>query len=85
MSEIDKRVNRIVPRKPNETEHAWSLRCRDYVLDYVRNKPQKPPNKDWAHRIVERHNRGESVPHQSLKMAQDVTGHVAMREPGEEG
>lgn len=29
---VDERVNRIVPRLEHESMHAWSMRCRDWVL-----------------------------------------------------
>jgi hypothetical protein len=41
MSEIDKRVNRIVPRLAGESEHDWSMRCRDYVLRSTKNLVQR--------------------------------------------
>lgn len=32
MIEVDKRVNRLVPRETGESEHDWSMRCKDYTL-----------------------------------------------------
>lgn len=35
MVEVDKRVNKLVPRLPGESEHDWSMRCRLWTLDQV--------------------------------------------------
>lgn len=45
MSEVDKRVNKLVPRLDGESEHAWSMRCRLWVMDYVARlaRPQEEP------------------------------------------
>jgi hypothetical protein len=84
MSEVDKRVNKIVPRRPGENEHDWSMRCKDYVLAHLRSMVSKPPNKDWAHRIIAKHNNGEEVQHYSLKLAREALDRGHMREPGED-
>ena len=34
--EVDARVNKIVPRKPGESEHDWSMRCRTWVMERIR-------------------------------------------------
>lgn len=85
MSEVDKRVNLLVPRKPGETEHDWSMRCREYVMKRVHEIVEKAPNKDWAHKIIAKHNQGISVPYISLQMAQSAVDRGALREPGQEG
>jgi hypothetical protein len=33
---IDERVNKIVPRHTGESEHAWSMRCRQWTLDRLK-------------------------------------------------
>jgi hypothetical protein len=35
MSEVDKRVNRLVPKLDGESEHAWSMRCRDWTINQL--------------------------------------------------
>lgn len=35
MSEVDKRVNKLVPRLTGESEHAWSMRCRTWTLEQL--------------------------------------------------
>ena len=84
MSEVDKRVNKIVPRRPGENEHDWSMRCKDYVLAHLRSMGHKPPNKDWAHRLIAKHNNGEEVQHYSLKLAREALDRGHVREPGED-
>ena len=32
MSAVDERVNHLVPRLSGESEHDWSMRCRDWTL-----------------------------------------------------
>jgi hypothetical protein len=85
MAEIDERVNKIVSRRSGESEHDWSMRCRDYVVDFVK-KPFKKPSNDWAFRIMKEHAAGAKFPHLSLQYAREVTGIMdEQSEPGELG
>jgi hypothetical protein len=51
MSVVDERVNKIVPRLQGESEHDWSMRCREFVLAYVKRTAaqqyrQREPGED---------------------------------------
>ena len=48
MSEVDERVNRLVPRLADETEYHWSMRCRDWALEQLRRQPEamREPGQD---------------------------------------
>lgn len=35
MEEVDKRVNRLVQRMPNESTHDWSMRCREWTIERI--------------------------------------------------
>lgn len=83
MAVVDERVNKLVPRKPGEPEHDWSMRCRDYMLAFVQGA-QKPPSKAWAHKIMARTNAGESVSLTAEGMANDVVNAAPAREPGDD-
>lgn len=78
---VDRRVGKIVPRLAGETEHEWSMRCRDYVMAYVRQQTQKIPSRDWAYRLLDSAERGEAVSPHALKSAQEV---ASPRQPGED-
>lgn len=84
MSEIDKRVNKVVPRLQGESEHDWSMRCKAYTLAAVREMVDKPHNKDWAHRILARQAKGEPMQMASIDLANDALKNQSMREPGED-
>lgn len=47
---IDERVNRIVPRIPGESEHEWSMRCKDWVVRRLKkpmfHEPMREPGED---------------------------------------
>lgn len=44
---VDERVNRLVPREPGESEHDWSMRCRDWVLEKIRSRSvMRQPGED---------------------------------------
>lgn len=78
---VDKRVNKLVPREAGESEHDWSMRCKDYVMNFVRTQTTKIPNKDWARKILDREASGEPVALHALLAAREV---VQPREPGED-
>ena len=40
---IDARVNKLVPRLPGESEHAWSMRCKDWALAKLKRLPDRLP------------------------------------------
>lgn len=49
MSVIDERVNKIVPRRDGESEHSWSMRCKDWVLAQLKNRVRRrEPGEDAA-------------------------------------
>jgi len=75
---VDERINRIVPRRTDETDHDWSMRCRNYALDRIRQKTV--PSKDWARRIIAKHGNGEFVYPYALELAREAT--AESREPG---
>jgi hypothetical protein len=80
--EIDKRVNKIVPRREGESMHDWSMRCKDHVMAFVKAQTAKAPNRDWARKILERESNGEPVTLHALLAAREV---VVINEPGELG
>ena len=80
---VDERVNAIVPRRSGESDHDWSMRCRQWVLAELR-KPRLRPNKDWAHQILAKVARGEQVLLIAREFAEGVVM-PAIREPGQEG
>lgn len=80
---VDERVNKIIPRKAGESEHAWSMRCKAYVLDFVR-KPFRGKKRDWADQIMARVARGEEVSNFSWHAAKEVVAMRKSREPGED-
>lgn len=80
---VDERVNKLVPRLTGESEHAWSMRCRAYVLDFVRTQTTKKPDKRWARKILDREATGEDVPLQALDYARAVA--ADQPEPGANG
>lgn len=47
---VDERVNKLVPRLEGESEHDWSMRCRDWTLDRLKRgrilKPLREPGED---------------------------------------
>lgn len=43
---VDERVNKIVPRWPGETEHAWSMRCKDWCLAKLKGGVLRQPGED---------------------------------------
>lgn len=81
MAEIDARVNDLVPRATGESEHDWSMRCKDYVTQFVLAQTAKIPNRDWARKILDREARGEPVSLHALLAAREL---VEPREPGED-
>ena len=46
MSEVDKRVNRLVPRRGGESEHDRSMRCKAWTLNKLKNKLLREPGQD---------------------------------------
>ena len=48
-AEVDARVNKIVPRLPGESDHAWSMRCKDWALARLKTMgtPQTQPEPGW--------------------------------------
>lgn len=81
IEEVDKRVSRVVPRLPGESDHDWSMRCKEYVLAFVRRQVARKPDTSWARKVMARQAAGEMMPIQSLQYAQEV---LPMREPGED-
>lgn len=69
---IDVRVNKIVPREPGENEHDWSMRCKAFVLDFIKKQGKKQPSKQWADRLKARAKAGEDVSHHALQAALSV-------------
>lgn len=46
ISEVDKRVNKLVPRLPGESDHDWSMRCKDWVLARIKRGVLREPGGD---------------------------------------
>lgn len=44
-ADVDRRVNSLVPKKPGESDHDWSMRCKDWVLERI-GKRQRQPGED---------------------------------------
>jgi hypothetical protein len=37
----------MVPRRPGESEHDWSMRCKNYYLEWRRKRlPEREPGED---------------------------------------
>lgn len=91
ISDVDKSVHQIVARLPSESERDWSMRCHDHVLAFVRQSRAKKPGKEWAHKILLRAERSETLPVVSLQIATAALAPPVqpaappMREPGEDG
>jgi hypothetical protein len=71
-----------------DNDRQWSMRCKSFVLDYVRNHMKKPGNRDWARKIVEKQSSGDHVPliaaqfaAESLPIKSETT---PTREPGDD-
>ena len=60
--------------------------ARDKALAAVRRASLSDPGKGWAHRILDRHRRGERLSSLALDWAEEVTGESRdrMRETGED-
>ena len=41
-AEVDERVNKLVPRLQNESEHDWSMRCRNWTLERLKGRVLQP-------------------------------------------
>lgn len=89
MAKIDERVNRIVPRNANESMRDWSMRCKAYVLDFVKKLKRNTGNRDWARRIFAREEKGEQMPLIAVQFANEALQiervAVIQTEPGELG
>ena len=67
--EIDARVNKLVPRVAGESEHDWSMRCREWAKARMR---LSVPGNNWAKKILERRDLGEVLPPMSIQLAEEV-------------
>lgn len=80
---LDARVNKIVPKLPNESDHDWAMRCRKWVLAEMRRMvgtPKRSPMAHWRNVL-------ETAPKDSIgyKYAKEVLGsRYKQREPGED-
>lgn len=87
-ADIDARVSKIVPRKPGESEHDWSMRCKAYVLDRLGkiSKRQTGRRLDWAENIIAREKAGMDVPSIAFQAAREALNEkgTEQREPGED-
>lgn len=72
MKEVDARVNTLVPRREGESEHDWSMRCKDWTLAKLRGGPRHKPGREWAGKILAREAAGELLPIASLEMAREA-------------
>lgn len=85
----DLRVEQRLPRAFGESEHDWSMRCRDYVKANTRKmiRAKRDPSQkdlDWAFKIAMREARGQSVPLAVSAMANEAMSgrKLPAREPG---
>lgn len=47
---VDQRVNKIIPRLDGESDHAWSMRCKDWVVAKIKRGVIREPGEDIEER-----------------------------------
>lgn len=84
ISDVDRRVNRMVLRLDDESMHDWTVRCREWTLRKLREisskaQPIIATKREWAGKIVSRVDAGLPVSVVAETMARDQVAIEARR------
>lgn len=64
----------VKPREPWGGTTEYGLRTSKEIQRKIQEFIGRGPNKDWAHRILDRHRAGEAIPMKAMEYALEVTG-----------